>query len=143
MAELKTKETDESVEGFLDGVADEKKRDDSRAILDLMKAATGMEPAMWGSSMIGFGRYHYVYESGHEGDTFLTGFSPRKASLTLYITGGLCSHEALLTKLGKHRQGKGCLYINKVEDIDMAILRELIERSVRSLKSAGTQSTKN
>ncbi|MDB5036117.1 MAG: hypothetical protein JWQ98_3358 [Chlorobi bacterium] len=138
MAELKTKETDESVDAFLDGVADEKKRDDSRVILDLMKGATGMEPRMWGSSMIGFGQYHYVYESGREGDWFITGFSPRKANLTIYITGGLCNYEELLKKLGKHRQGKGCLYINRIEDIDLAVFRELIETSAASHKNTET-----
>ncbi|MFQ5677686.1 MAG: DUF1801 domain-containing protein [bacterium] len=115
---------------FLDGIADEKKRQDCFRILDLMKEITGVEPKMWGPSMVGFGSYHYKYESGREGDWFLTGFSPRKQNLSLYIMSGFSNHDALLGKLGKFKTGKSCLYIKSLEDVDFSILRELIERSV-------------
>jgi hypothetical protein len=127
--ELKTKETDESVEAFLNGIADEKKRRDSFTILELMKQATQAEPKMWGSSIIGFGRYHYKYASGHEGDAPLTGFSPRKQALTIYIVSGFDGYETLMSRLGKFKTGKVCLYINKLQDIDLAVLRELVGRS--------------
>ena len=130
MAELKTKPTDQSVEAFLSGLSDEKKRQDSFTLLDLMKKVTGAEPKMWGSSIIGFGDYHYTYASGREGDWFLTGFSPRKQNLTLYITAGFDQYEALLKQLGKYTTGKSCLYIKKLEDIDLPTLKRLIEQSV-------------
>lgn len=129
MAELKTKQTDQSVEDFLDGIPDDKKREDSYKILKLMKNATGKEPKMWGDSIIGFGSYHYCYESGREGDWFLTGFSPRKQNLTLYIMAGFTQYDALLQKLGKFSTGKACLYIKKIEDIDMPTLEELVRQS--------------
>lgn len=129
MAELKTKQTDRSVEDFLDSIPDDKKRVDSYTILELMKNATGLEPKMWGDSIIGFGSYHYCYESGREGDWFLTGFSPRKQNLTLYVMAGFTQYEALLQKLGKFSTGKACLYIKKIEDIDMPTLEELIRQS--------------
>jgi len=129
MAELKTKQTDQSVEDFLDSIPDDKKREDSYTILELMKNATGLEPKMWGDSIIGFGSYHYCYESGREGDWFLTGFSPRKQNLTLYVMAGFTQYEALLQKLGKFSTGKACLYIKKIEDIDMPTLEELIRQS--------------
>lgn len=115
MAELKTKRTKKSVDRFLKGVTNEKRRQDSFAILELMKKVTKAEPEMWGDSIIGFGSVHYKYASGREGDWFLTGFSPRKGSLTLYITPGFSRYGALLKKLGKHKTGKSCLYINKIE----------------------------
>lgn len=129
MAELKTKQTDQSVEDFLDSIPDDKKREDSYTILELMKNATGLEPKMWGDSIIGFGSYHYCYESGREGDWFLTGFSPRKQNLTLYVMAGFTQYEALLQKLGKFSTGKACLYIKKIEDIDIPTLEELIRQS--------------
>ena len=129
MAELKTKQTDQSVEDFLDSIPDDKKREDSYTILELMKNATGLEPKMWGDSIIGFCSYHYCYESGREGDWFLTGFSPRKQNLTLYVMAGFTQYEALLQKLGKFSTGKACLYIKKIEDIDMPTLEELIRQS--------------
>lgn len=129
MAELKTKQTDQSVDDFLDSIPDDKKREDSYTILELMKNATGLEPKMWGDSIIGFGSYHYCYESGREGDWFLTGFSPRKQNLTLYVMAGFTQYEALLQKLGKFSTGKACLYIKKIEDIDMPTLEELIRQS--------------
>ena len=130
MAELKTKRNDQSVEEFLNGIPDEQKRNDCFAVLHLMKKITKAEPKMWGDSMIGFGSYHYKYESGREGDWFLTGFSPRKQNLTLYIIAGFKQYEELLRKLGKHKTGKSCLYINKLADINQTILKELIEKSV-------------
>lgn len=130
MAELKTKVNDASVEAFLNQIEHETKRQDAFVVLDLMKAATGAEPKMWGSSIIGFGDSHYKYASGREGDWFLTGFSPRKQNLTLYISGGFDQVGDLLKALGKHKTGKGCLYINQLKEIDLATLRALIQRSV-------------
>ena len=130
MAELKTKKNESSVTKFLDGVKDEKKRQDSYTILKLMKQITKAEPKMWGTSIIGFGSYHYKYASGREGDWFVTGFSQRKQNLTLYIMSGISKYPDLLKKLGKFKTGKGCLYINKIEDIDIKTLKELIKQSV-------------
>lgn len=135
MAELKTKPTDNSVEAFLNSIEDAKKREDSFAILNLMKEITQSEPKMWGSSMIGFGNYHYKYESGREGDWFLTGFSPRKQNLTLYIMAGFDRYDELMAKLGKYKTGKSCLYIKKLDDIDPEVLRELIQQSVEHVSS--------
>jgi hypothetical protein len=130
VAELKTQKNDASVEEFLNGVADERKRNDSFVILDLMRDVTGDEPAMWGSSIIGFGSYRYKYPSGREGEWFLVGFSPRKQNLTLYIMSGFDNYDMLLSELGKYKTGKSCLYINKLDDVDLATLRELIQQSV-------------
>jgi hypothetical protein len=138
MAELKTQKNDASVEEFLDSVANEKKRQDSYAILELMKDVTGEEPAMWGTSIVGFGSYHYQYASGREGDWFLVGFSPRKQNLTLYIMSGFDEYESLLEDLGKHKTGKSCLYINKLEDVDRSTLRELVEKSVAHMVETNT-----
>lgn len=133
MAELKTSPNDRSVEAFLNGVKDEKKRRDSFTILEIMEEVTGETPRMWGDSIIGFGSYHYKYASGREGDWFLTGFSPRKQDLTLYIMAGFERYETLLEGLGKHKTGKSCLYIKKIEDIDRETLRELIRLSVEHM----------
>lgn len=130
MTELKTQKNDASVEEFLDSVENEKKRQDSYAILELMKDVTGEEPAMWGTSIVGFGSYHYKYASGRENEWFLVGFSPRKQNLTLYIMSGFDEYESLLEDLGKHKTGKSCLYINKLEDVDLSTLRDLVEKSV-------------
>ncbi|KAA3609239.1 MAG: DUF1801 domain-containing protein [Calditrichaeota bacterium] len=132
MAELKTKPTKLPVTAFLDGVADEKKRRDSYTILELMQRATGAKPVMWGSSIIGFGNYHYCYDSGREGDWFLTGFSPRKQALTLYIMTGFKRYDKLMQKLGKYKTGKGCLYLKKLDDVDLTVLEELITASVKA-----------
>ena len=129
MAELKTQKTDASVEDFLNSVPDEKKRQDSFAILELMRDVTGEEPAMWGTSIVGFGTYRYKYASGHDGEWPLVGFSPRKRNLTLYIMSGFDDYEPLLAQLGKYRTGKSCLYINKLGDVDLATLRELVKQS--------------
>jgi hypothetical protein len=134
MAELKTKKNKASVEKFLNSVKDEKKREDSFKILKLMKQITKAEPEMWGTSIIGFGSYHYKYASGREGDWFLTGFSPRKQSLTLYLITYLEKNKEILKKLGKYKTGKGCLYINKLEDVDLKVLKELITTSIKKLK---------
>jgi len=134
MAELKTKERKASVEKFLNSVKDDQKREDSFKILKIMKQITKAEPKMWGTSMIGFGNYHYKYASGREGDWFLTGFSPRKQNISLYIMTDINKHKELLGKLGKHTTGKGCLYINKLDDVDTKILKELIITSVKKLK---------
>jgi len=133
MAELKTKPTDQDVEIFLNSIADEKKRKDSFTVLALMKDVTKLEPVMWGDSIIGFGTYHYRYESGREGDMPLTGFSPRKQSLTLYIMSGFDRYDALLEKLGKHTTGKSCLYVKRLDDIDLPTLKELVRRSVEHM----------
>ena len=130
MAELKTKKNDASVEDFLNGVADEQRRADCFAVLAMMKAATGAEPKMWGDSIIGLGSYQYRYESGRALEWFEIGFSPRKQNLTLYIMPGFARYGELMGKLGKYKIGKSCLYINKLSDIDLATLRELIESSV-------------
>ena len=131
MAEMKTVQNEASVTDFLDGVANEKRRTDSYTILNLMRKVTGLEPKMWGDAIIGFGSQHYKYASGREGDMPLTGFSPRKQALTLYIEYGFEGQEDLLGRLGKFKLGKVCLYINKLEDVDQVVLEELIVRSLQ------------
>lgn len=130
MAELKTKPTENDVVEILNTVENETKRADSFKVLDIMRDVTGHDPVMWGDSIIGFGTYRYKYASGRKAEWFLTGFSPRKQSLTLYIMSGFSEYDQLLEKLGKHSTGKSCLYVKKLEDIDMAVLRELIKLSV-------------
>ncbi|MEN4013050.1 MAG: DUF1801 domain-containing protein [Chloroflexota bacterium] len=130
MAELKTRLTDKNPLDFLNAVADEKKRQDSFAILRLMEDATGFPAQMWGDNIVGFGKYRYRYASGHAGEWPLAAFSPRKQNLTLYIMAGFEQYETLMTRLGKHKTGKSCLYINKIEDIDLNVLRELVRASV-------------
>lgn len=132
MAELKTQVRKASVDKFLEGIKDEKKRQDCYEILKIMKKATKAEPKMWGTSIIGFGDHHYMYESGREGDWFLTGFSPRAQNLTLYIMGGF--DREVLKRLGKYKTGKGCLYINKLDDVDLKVLNELITKSLKISK---------
>jgi len=134
MAELKTKQNDGDVIAFISSVPDEKKRQDSLKILDLMKEVTQEEPKMWGDSLIGFGSYHYKYASGREGDWLMTGFSPRKQNLAIYIMSGLKSYPEMLGRLGKHKTGVGCLYIKRLEDIDLDVLKELVRQSVADLK---------
>ncbi len=130
MADLKTIPTRVSVDKFLKGITDESKRLDCYQVLGIMKRATKAEPKMWGTSIVGFGKHHYVYASGREGDWFLTGFSPRKQNLTIYLT-GFTECEDLLEQLGRHSTGKGCLYINKLEDVDVKVLKKLIRQSVK------------
>jgi hypothetical protein len=134
MADLKTKPTDQNVEDFLNAIPDEQKRADAIAIVKMMKQVTRTEPVMWGS-IVGFGRYHYKYASGREGDWFLVGFAPRKQNLTLYLMLGAGNYNDLLKKLGKHKTGKGCLYINKLADVDISTLKELMKQSVKRLKT--------
>ncbi len=131
MAEVKTKPTSASVEDFINSVIDEQKRKDSFVILEMMRKATGEEPKMWGSSLIGFGNVrHKSPATGREVDWLRIGFSPRKANLSLYLSMDIKEHAAALTKLGKHKTGVGCLYINKLEDIDIKVLKEMIDVSL-------------
>lgn len=134
MAELKTRPTKVSIDTFLERIADEARRGDCRTLVRLMKRATGERPTMWGPSMVGFGSYHYRYASGHEGDCFLAGFAPRKRELTLYIMSGFDRYNALMARLGKFRTGKACLYVKRLDDIDLAVLEELVSASVKHLK---------
>lgn len=134
MYELKTKETDSSVIEFIDNVDNPKKREDAYKLVDVFTETTGYEAKMWGPSIIGFGSYHYKYESGHEGDAPLVGFSPRKAKISLYFAPGDTEREALLKDFGKHTTGKGCVYINKVDDINVDVLQALIKQSVTFLQ---------
>jgi len=134
MTELKTKPTKKSVENFLKKVEHPTKREDSLRILELMKEITQEKPVMWGDSIVGFGSYRYKYASGREGDWPLVGFSPRKQNLTLYIMSGFEKYEKLLENLGKFKTGKSCLYINKLKDVDIRILKELILESVEHMK---------
>lgn len=134
MAEMKTKPNEQNVEEFLNGIDDEKKRADCFAVLELMQQITGEEPTMWGDSIVGFGRYHYKYASGREGDWPLTGFSPRKQNLTLYITSGFDQYDHLLDRLGKFKTGKSCLYVKKLEDVDRPTLEELVKQSVEHMR---------
>ncbi|HYG28623.1 MAG TPA: DUF1801 domain-containing protein [Allosphingosinicella sp.] len=127
MAETKTRPTDTSVDAFLDGVAHPARRADGKALRDMMERVTGEPAVMWGPSIVGFGRYHYRYESGHEGDSPRLGFSPRSANLVLYV-GGFPGYEALLARLGKHKRSKACLYLSKLADVDEAVLEEIARR---------------
>jgi hypothetical protein len=132
MAENKTKPTAVSVDAFLDRVADAQQRDDAVTLVELMRAVTGEEPKMWGPSIVGFGSYHYVYESGREGDICQLGFSPRKGNLVVYCMGG-ADDDALMKKLGKYRATKGCVYIKKLADVDLGVLRKILEANLKSL----------
>lgn len=129
MAKNKTIPNETSVSAFIEGVEDEQKKADCHTLTGLMKEITGEEPVMWGPSIIGFGSYHYKYDSGRGGDMLLTGFSPRKQNLTLYIMSGFNRYEKLMRKLGKYKTGKSCLYIKRLSDIDMGVLTELIKDS--------------
>ncbi len=122
----KTQRTEASVEAFLISVPDEQRRADALALLALMRSWTGLEPRLWGADIVGFGEYHYRYESGREGDFFKVGFSPRKQSMSLYLMSGFERYEELLSRLGKYRTGKACLYLKRLSDADEAVLRELI-----------------
>ncbi len=133
MAELKTRPNNQNVDDFLKKVSDPAKRKNCHRVLDIMKQITQQEPKMWGDSMVGFGNYHYQYTSGREGNWFLTGFSPRKQSLTIYIMSGFDQFEHLMSQLGKYKNSKSCLYVKKLEDIDLGILKELIAESIKLL----------
>lgn len=136
MAELKTQPNDESVDAFLETVENEQKRTDSKTILSLMQRVTGEAPKMWGTSIIGFGTYQYKYASGRSGEWFVTGFSPRKQNLTLYIMSGFEQYDSLLARLGKYKTGKSCLYINKIADIDLKALESLVDASVKHMRES-------
>jgi hypothetical protein len=139
VTQLKTQKNEGNVVDFLNGVENEKKRRDSFVILDLMSEVTGEGPTMWGTSIVGFGSYRYKYSSGREGEWFRTGFSPRKQSLTLYIMDGFSQYDELLGKLGKYSTGKSCLYINRLEDVDLPTLRELVRKSVDHVTETNTE----
>ena len=142
MAELKTKPGGRSVERFLRGVKDPEQRQDALALLSLMRGVTRIEPRLWGTSIVGFGTYRYKYDTGRSGEWFMTGFSPRKQSLTVYIMPGIERYGPLLAKLGKHRIGRSCLYINRLSDIDVKTLREIVRRSIADLKAGTVASTR-
>ena len=131
MAENKTKPTDADVDAFIDAVGDERRRGEARTVLALMSEITGEQPAMWGPSMVGFGTVHYRYASGREGDMFAAGFSPRKAALTVYLTDGFDGREDLLERLGPHTTGRACLYLKRLDAVDLDVLRALVESSYR------------
>lgn len=134
MTKMKTIPTTASVDAFIAAVEDQQKREDCRAVAAIMAEATGAPAQMWGTSIVGFGTYHYRYASGREGDFMEVGFSPRKRALTLYIMAGFSEYGDLLAKLGKHTTGKSCLYIKRLADVDQNVLREMVERSVRHIR---------
>lgn len=134
MYKQKTRETDNSVIEFIEAVESDRKKEDAYRLLDIFTRVTGYESKMWGPSIIGFGSYHYKYATGHEGDAPLTGFSPRKAKISLYFATGDTEREQLLKVLGKHTSGKACVYINKLDDIDVKVLEQLIVRSMEFLR---------
>ena len=127
---MKTRETDASVEDFIAAVADDRRREESRTVDAMMRKITGHPPRMWGPSIVGYGRYHYRYDSGREGDWFLTGFAPRKQALTLYIMPGFGQYDDLMRRLGKHKTGKSCLYVTRLSNVDLAVLEDLVRLSV-------------
>lgn len=131
----KTQPTGSSPRAFIAAVENEVRRKDAERLLDLFQDVTNMKPVMWGPSIIGFGRYHYKYESGREGDFMITGFSPRKANLALYVLTGSGDEEQKLERLGKHKRGKSCLYVNKLDDIDEIVLAELIRDDVQYMRA--------
>jgi len=133
-SENKTKPTKVSVRSFVDAVENETRRNDAKALLKIFKEVTGLSPAMWGASIIGYGRYAYKYESGREGESLMTGFSPRKANIVLYIMPGYLELGDFLARLGKHKIGKSCLYINKLADIDIEVLKEIIAYGVEYMQ---------
>jgi hypothetical protein len=135
MAELKTKATGESVKRFLNGIEDEERRRDGFALVEIMKRATDADPTMWGGTIVGFGSYHYKYASGHEGDTCIAGFSPRKQNWTVYLMPGFDWASPLLGRLGKHSVGKGCLYFKRLADVDLPTLEKLITESVVRIRA--------
>ena len=135
MAELKTKPTEVSVDEFLNGVEHPVRRADGKVLREMMERVTGERPTMWGPTIVGFGAYHYRYASGHEGDMCRVGYSPRSANLVLYV-GGFADYEALLAKLGKHKRSKACLYVNKLADVDLAVVEEIVKRSYAATHNA-------
>ena len=136
MAELKTKKTEQSVDKFLSSVKDKDRKKDCEAIVAMMKKASKAEPKMWGSSIIGFGHRVLKYDSGRELDWFVMGFSPRKANFALYLAGGVEAQKKILEKLGKHKTGKGCLYINSLEEVSVPVLKDILETSAKLSKKS-------
>jgi len=134
MAEPKTKATRASVDNYLDAIGDELRREDCRTLVKLMRRVTKEPPVMWGTSIVGFGSYHYRYASGHEGDSCLAGFSSRKGDISIYVTAGFEGQEPLLAKLGKHKAGKVCLYVKRLADVDLELLESLVEGSVAEMR---------
>lgn len=134
MAKNKTVETENSVADFLTTISDAKRREDCSIIINLISELSGFEPKMWGSSIVGFGIYNYKYESGHAGNAPLAGVASRKNALTVYLASNFEEKEALLSQLGKHKSSKSCLYIQKLEDIDIGILEQLVQKSIESIK---------
>jgi hypothetical protein len=143
MAELKTKPTQASVKDFLNQIPDKERRDDCFAIAKIMEEVTGDKPKMWGPSIVGFGTYHYKYASGREGDWPVTGFSPRKKDLTLYMMMGFEKHADLMKQLGKYSNAKSCLYIKRLSDIHVPTLKKLIKSSVKDLKNYSASKSKS
>jgi hypothetical protein len=134
MAELKTQENDGSVSEFLEKVEDDVKRADCKVLMTMMRRVTKQKPKMWGTAIVGFGRYHYKYSSGHEGDWMVTGFSPRKQAITIHIMNGFNRYEDLLARLGKHKTAKSCLYIKRLAEVDLVVLEELVGASVAYMR---------
>lgn len=141
MTEPKTRLNHASVDEFIDAINDDARRADCRAVATLMQKVTGEKPKMWGTSIVGFGTYHYVYASGREGDWPVTGFSPRAQALTLYIVSGFDGAPALMNKLGKYKTGKSCLYLKSLADVDAGVLGQLIARSVATIRDRYPAST--
>lgn len=127
--------SDADVSKFIENIENSRRRADARTLTEILTRITRHEPRIWGEAMVGFGQYHYVYDSGREGDSFLAGFSPRKQNTVIYITDGCKEHTSLLDRLGKHKSSVSCLYINKLEDVDMAVLEELLTESYLGMKS--------
>ena len=134
MAENKTQQNRASVTAFLNAIEDRQKKSDAKKVAAMMRRASGSRACMWGTAIVGFGRYHYKYASGREGDFFLTGFAPRKQALTLYIISGFTAHPALMEKLGRFKTGKSCLYVKSLDDIDRSVLAELVQESVSLMR---------
>lgn len=132
--ELKTKETTASVTAFINAIEDPQKKRDAKKVASIMRKATGSRAKMWGSSIVGYGVYRYKYKSGHEGEWMLTGFSPRKQALTLYIMSGFSKYDALMARLGKYKTGKSCLYVKRLSDIDIPVLEKLVAESVKYMR---------
>lgn len=134
MAENKTKVTEASVESYFSAITDDARRKDCEALAKLMTKATKQQPKMWGTSIVGFGSYHYKYESGREGDSCVTGFSSRQGDISIYLMADFPKREELLAKLGKHKTGKGCLYIRKLSEVDLKVLEQLVVATVAERK---------
>jgi hypothetical protein len=141
MPEAKTKPTRVSVTKFIASVPDERRRSEARAMLKVMKAATGKRPRMWGPSIVGYGSYHYKYATGHEGDCFLAGFSPRKAAMTVYVMAGFKDFGPQLKKLGRHKKSVSCLYLPRLDEVDLKVLEQMIRKSVAAVEKRVTTLT--